>query len=419
MSTVRKSKLPENVRQRGRQYYFRCRINGTQKDLPLGPDLSVAKSLAKQHAARLLHIKAGFADPREERWAEAERKPLAEHVRDWQAYLLGKGNTEKHAEYSGARTLRLIESGKVLRISGLSLSVAQKALADLKHFQGRFGNVGMSDRSIYHHCRALKSFAKWLWSDGRTRENNLVHLALPEVNEFRVRKALEAWEVAALIEATKTQPRRASIVGPDRSILYAVAGGTGFRVKELSSLTPESFDLDANPPTITCLAEHTKNRRLARQPITSGLADLLRPWLEGKPPGEPVFVVEPTRTAHAIRKDLAAAGVESADSYDFHCLRHTYATLLIKSGASVKVCMELARHADPKLTLNTYGHLTVHDLANGVESLAHTLPTTVVSTGLTGTDGGPSISSPGRTGADPSRRGHRMEGPHDEEDPRG
>jgi hypothetical protein len=82
--------------------------------------------------------------------------------------------------------------------------------------------------------------------------------------------------------------------------------------------------------------------------------------------------------------------------------------MLIKSGASVKVCQELARHADPKLTMNVYTHLSVHDMARGLEGLSHILPTTGVSLGRNGTDGGIAISSPGRSQVDLPRHAARM-----------
>jgi site-specific recombinase XerD len=412
MASLHAKKLPENVRQRGKNYYFRFRDQeGKQKETPLGPDLSVAKGIAKKLASRLVDIRAGTANPREAAWADAERKPLTDHVHDWHAYLTSKGDVAKHADQSRDRVLRLIESAKVLRISGLTISGVQIALADLRLIKGRKGRKQLSDCSVAHHARAIKSFSRWLWRDGRVREDALVHMGLPEVNDSIARRALEAEQAAALIAKTPTERTRASMTGPDRAILYATAVGTGLRINELLSLTPESFDLDADPPSVTCLGENTKNGRLAIQPIRPELAEMLRPWLAGKPPGKPVFAMRIDAAAMVLRRDLEAAGVDSAAEYDFHCLRHTYVTLLIKSGASVKVCQELARHADPKLTLSLYTHLTVHDVARGLEGLSHTLPTTGVSMGLTGTDGQVAISSPGRSQVDPARQSAKMIAP--------
>jgi hypothetical protein len=119
--------------------------------------------------------------------------------------------------------------------------------------------------------------------------------------------------------------------------------------------------------------------------------------------------------------------------FDFHCLRHSYITAVVKSGCSVKVAQELARHANPKLTLNVYSHLTAHDLTEGLDGLSHALPepakvtmrktgtdqtpiattqdhiksgqyhacpTPIVSAGLSGTDDTLTISSPGGTQTD-------------------
>jgi len=363
----------------------------------------VAKTIASGLESQVRAIKTGVADPREARWAEAERKPLADHVHDWHAYLTSKGSVPKHCDQSRDRVLRLIHSAKIVRISGLTIGSVQTALADVSHIKGRRANAELSESSLAHHARAVKALSRWLWRDGRVRDDALVHMRLPEVHDKFVRRALETEEAAALIATTPTLRRRGELTGADRAIVYAVATGTGYRLGELCSLTPESFRLDDDPPTIFCEGEFTKNGRDATQPIRPELVEMLRPWLAGKAPGKPVFPINRDNAAPA-RLDLEAAGVDSAASYDFHSLRHTYVTMLIKSGASVKVCQELARHADPKLTMNVYTHLAVHDLARGLEGLAYILPTTSVSSGLNGTDGTVVISSPGRPLVDPTRQ---------------
>ena len=54
---------------------------------------------------------------------------------------------------------------------------------------------------------------------------------------------------------------------------------------------------------------------------------------------------------------------------DFHALRTGYITLLVKGRASIKVARELPRRTDPKLTLNVYSKLGVHDLAGALTNL--------------------------------------------------
>jgi integrase len=54
----------------------------------------------------------------------------------------------------------------------------------------------------------------------------------------------------------------------------------------------------------------------------------------------------------------------------FHDLRHTTATLMLKSGASLAVVQRMLGHTDPNVTANTYGHLDLDDLRRGVERLS-------------------------------------------------
>jgi site-specific recombinase XerD len=398
-----------SLRKRGANWYVRYRdANGKQIEKKCGPDRSVAQRIANGLESQVHAIKTGVADPREAGWAEAERKPLSDHVHDWHAFLIGKGDVVQHADQSRDRVLRLIESARILRISGLTISTAQRALTDLRLIKGRRGRQRLSESSVQHHARAIKSFSRWLWRDGRVREDSLVHLALPEVNDKFTRRSLEPSEAAALIVSTATRPTRAGMTGQDRAIAYAVALGTGFRLGELASLTPENFRLDGVPPCITCEGANTKNGQAAVQPIRPELVAMLGPWLAGKPSGAPVFALDCDNAARTLRRDLEAAGITAWADYDFHSLRHSYITQVVKSGASVKICQQLARHADPRLTMNVYSHLTVHDLSHGLEGLAHILPTAGVSPGLTGTDSIPVIPSPGRPLVDPKHRSGKL-----------
>jgi integrase len=183
------------------------------------------------------------------------------------------------------------------------------------------------------------------------------------------------------------------MTGADRAVLYRLAVGTGFRANELRNLTPESFDLDANPTTVTVEAAYSKHRRKDVQPIRRDLANLLRPWLRGKMPGQPVFKM-PDKPVKLILADLAAARdawIKKAPTEkerkersqttflayrdgagrvaDFHALRHTYISRLVASGANIKVAQELARHSSPLLTLGRYAHIQLLDQTRALDAL--------------------------------------------------
>ena len=254
------------------------------------------------------------------------------------------------------------------RISDISLSRVQEAIGRLRQKRAT------STTNTY--VQRIKSFDRWLWRDKRAREYVLdeLHQKDPKNDLRHVRRRMTDHEVVALITATENgRTTQSGFTGPDRAMLYRLAHGTGFRAKELRTLTPDRFRLEDDPPTVTVLACYSKNGQEAVQPIAQSLADRLRPWLARKPLGRPVFEGMPlTQTAAMLRTDLKAAGVpyETSEGVaDFHASRGTYVSNLVSSGASVKTCQVLARHADPALTIGIYAKASLHDISGAVEAL--------------------------------------------------
>ena len=60
----------------------------------------------------------------------------------------------------------------------------------------------------------------------------------------------------------------------------------------------------------------------------------------------------------------------------FHGLRHTTATLLLRAGVPMQHVQRVLRHADVKLTVDTYGHMVVDDIRAALEKLPQGLPLT-------------------------------------------
>ena len=288
---------------------------------------------------------------------------------------------------------KTLELAKVKRISELSLSKVQQAIQSLR-------DEGLSIETVNHHVRAVKGFARWLWKDGRAREHHLAHLATssPESDRRRIRRALSPEEATRLVTAAETGPTVLGMTGPDRAVLYALALGTGFRAEELRTLTRDRFDLDSAHPTVTARACYTKNAKPAVQPLATTLAERLRPWLDTRASGAPVFDGMTGRTAEMLRADLKAAGIPyETDSgiADFHSLRGCYISYLVSSGASVKTCQTLARHSTPSLTIGIYAKASLYDIAGAVEKLPDLTPAMPSERAImTGTDSKPlSISN--------------------------
>src|SRR5262249_49880769 len=54
---------------------------------------------------------------------------------------------------------------------------------------------------------------------------------------------------------------------------------------------------------------------------------------------------------------------------DFHALRHTFITRLVRAGVKPKEAQALARHSTITLTMDRYAHTGLHDVAAAVEAL--------------------------------------------------
>ena len=186
---------------------------------------------------------------------------------------------------------------------------------------------------------------------------------------------------------------------------YLCAAFRGLRARELSSLTESSFDLTANPPTLTVEGGYSKRRRRDTLPVHPLVAETLATLFaqrqrqrdstpialkfdaarkktshgqrEAIPNSEPIWSGTWAKNRHGaemMRHDLQAAGLpfedERGDVFDFHSLRGQFITQLGRSGVSLVEAQKLARHSDPKLTANHYTHLSLHDLTSAVSRLA-------------------------------------------------
>jgi len=110
------------------------------------------------------------------------------------------------------------------------------------------------------------------------------------------------------------------------------------------------------------------------QPLPLDVADALRGYLRDRPASLPVWPGDWfADAAEMLRFDLEAAGIPDRDAEghvcDFHALRHSYVSLLARSGIHPKLAQELARHSDIRLTINVYTHPRLHDLAGALDGL--------------------------------------------------
>ena len=387
---------PGAKRTREKSKTFRGRYRGADgkpRTVSLCDDQDAAETMLNELVTRAKREARGDIDPFEDH----RKRPLAEHVEGFRSFLESKGGTAAHVALTVQRLSAVVDGCKFKKLSDLNAGRVSGWLADRrKPKTDKEGHdvAGLSVASSNHYLVAVKSFGHWLVKDRRGPENPFAHLSRmnARVDVRHERRALTQKELGGLIGAVeKSDETFRGLDGSTRAMLYRVAAMTGLRASELASLTPASFDLAADMPTVTLEAAYSKHRREDVLPLHPDLAARLRQWLserERQQDDQRVTLslhraadVKPERlfpgtwserAYKMLRNDLEAAGIPyvTADGIaDFHSLRHTFISNLAACGIHPKLAQQLARHSTIALTMDRYTHLGLIDMNSALESL--------------------------------------------------
>lgn len=386
----------EKVKGKSKKWWGQYKdAEGRLKRVPLAIDKVAARAMLDKLVKHVEREKAGLVDPTDEQ----RKRPLTDHIREYEAYLENRGVTEKQKKET------------ISKLNKMRKARRWKFIADINagstlEFLGQLRRDGLSVQTYNHYLKAAKSFTRWLIKDRRTPFDPLVHVSRLNVRTDRRhdRRALSDEEFGRLIEATKEGGPIQNIPGIDRATMYVLAAWTGFRKGEIGSLTLKSLALDDDPPTATVAACYSKHRRQDTQILHPELVRQLRDWLatkNGLRSDCPLFPVSgrvpggKERATHKMmRLDMGAARkkwIEEAKTprekkqreksdflayknhvglyADFHSFRHLFITNLERAGIRPRMAQTLARHSDIRLSLGLYTHVELHDQTAAIESL--------------------------------------------------
>ncbi len=334
------------VKEKASKWWGKYRDPNTDREerVPLFIDKKASQQRLNDLVKQSEWAKAGLTDPKFE---EHARRPLAEHLANFRTALKAKANTADYVALVVGRLEAVMNScrwqalkdlsmsqadewlvrqrgeappelppepadyapGVVAKMLGVSLAAVRAAInrhglrasgkgrkrryprATVQALVDRQGQGSSAQTRNYYRAH-LRTFGNWLVKDTRICENPFRHLEVETTATDRRhdRRELEADELPRLLHVARDSAKVfRGLSGPDRFHLDATACGTGFRAAALASLTPESFDLDADTPTVTLAARKPKNRKRKVQPLPADLAVLLGKYLEGKPAGQPVW----------------------------------------------------------------------------------------------------------------------------------
>jgi site-specific recombinase XerD len=312
----------------------------------------------------------GLVDPAAEKIRDQRLAPVEGHLEAYEKDLTGKKNTLKHVKLTMSRVRVVVDGCEFQSLGDIKEDAVQDFLYDLQ-VEDDLGN-----RTYNHYVQAFDAFCNWCVKKHRMAINpvpGLVRLNT-EVDVRHKRRALSPKEFEQLVISARTSGEDIQCFsGEDRARIYILSNLTGFRRKEIASLTRRSFDLKSAQQTVTVEAESSKHRKKDVMPLHPELASRIPLWFAQLGLDDPLFPkLKNRRTWLMVKKDLERIGIEYETPEgiaDFHAAgRHSYITGLMTNGATLPEAKELARHSDIKQTMK-YTHIGMKERAKALANL--------------------------------------------------
>ena len=292
----------------------------------------------------------------------AAGKQISEHLEDFRKSIQA-GNTEMHVRITCSRIKRVFDGCGFNYWSDIQASEVKEFLTSLD----------ISNKTFNYYLTAVRQFCRWMVRDRRASESPVEYLERLSVPDTECRRALSYEEVCKLIVATEKAPVRFGMTGHERAVLYLLAIECGLRVRELQNLKVKSFDFQEK--TVTLGPEFCKDRKQAVQLLKQKRAVSLRKFFADKNLEDRAFEMPSHyRTAKMLHAECQDANIHIVDEAGrkivFHSLRHTLATALDQTGASLRERMHIMRHSEKSnLTLGVYTHIETYNLRRAIEKL--------------------------------------------------
>ena len=156
-----------------RCWYIRLKdANGKWHMRKAYADKTASAALEVELMTKIERGQVGLIDPLEEQ----RKRPLDEHLKDFEMHLEDRGNSLEHCELTVKRCRNIVERTKSKVIGDITTGRVEACLAD-------FRREGLSISTSNHYFRALRNFCRWLVNDRRTAENPIVGLSALKMTE--------------------------------------------------------------------------------------------------------------------------------------------------------------------------------------------------------------------------------------------
>lgn len=348
------------IRKRGKNgiYHIVYMLDGRKKWERVGPKKREAEKLL---ASRLEEIRLG-------KFKEVKKARFEEYWPEWLRLHAVNVKESTRVSYESVIRNHLAPRFGKMELTRITTRDIQALIADLTA-QG-----DLSAKTVLGIVVVLREMLGHAVKWGYLHQNPAEYVDRPRV-EHREMLFLTPEEVQSFLDA----------VEPDRHTLFLTAVMTGLRRGELLGLTWKDVDFPAKVIRVRrslfrgklIEPKTARSRRSVAMPAI--VAHNLKKLKLANPASEMDLVFcnaegKPLDPDNMIKRDfmpaLERAGVKRVR---FHDLRHTFASLLIAQGESVKYVQDQLGHASVQTTLDRYGHLFPDDRRKAAERLEETL----------------------------------------------
>jgi integrase len=242
---------------------------------------------------------------------------------------------------------------------------------DVRNWVGELVSRGTGAATIQKSVALLKQIMKAAFDDELIRRNPVAGIETPAVIPAD-KMPLTALELGSLSKACT-----------GFEVMVMLMGLMGLRISEVRALTAGDFDLSSWELTVRSGFTHdleyrriqstTKTKAVRQIPIPEPLRSELFEHLRGMSPKSTVFkgLKGGILNDSWFRKRIFAPAVKSLglSRVTLHTLRHTCASLLISSGASITSVSRILGHSSVVQTLKTYSHYYKEDVQASMSKL--------------------------------------------------
>lgn len=237
------------------------------------------------------------------------------------------------------------------------LSPVKVSQDDLREYVSTLG-TGLSARSVARNISAIKTFFRFLVSEGKIKSSPARLLETPRLS-MRLPGPLSQQEVERLL----SQPDSNSPKGQRDHAMFEILYATGLRVSELVNLKISNINLEAG--YIRTVGKGSKERivpigdkaiEAVKEYLSIGRFQVIKgrnsPYIFLNPRGRPM-------TRQGFWKIIKKYGKEAGIKQNItpHSIRHSFATHLLEAGADLRSVQVMLGHADISTT-QIYTHVT-------------------------------------------------------------